>query len=58
LYSGRKDRLNLKTSEEGITFGGGLNLKVSAYRAKVDYAYSDFGNLFDTVHKISATFEF
>jgi hypothetical protein len=58
LYSGREDRLNLKTTEEGITLGGGLNVPFSSYRAKVDYAYTDFGALFDTVHKISATFEF
>lgn len=58
LYSGREDSRSLKTTEEGLTLGGGLNVPFSSYRAKVDYAYTDFGSLFDTVHKISATFEF
>jgi len=58
LYSGRDDRLGLQTSDEGLTFGGGLNLNFSGYNAKVDYAYTDFGSLFDTVHKVSVTFQF
>ncbi len=58
LYSGNEDRLNLQTTDEGLTLGGGLNLPFSNYRAKIDYAYTDFGSLFDTVHKVSVSFQF
>jgi hypothetical protein len=58
LYANRRDRRSYHTSEENFTLGGGLNMPISDYRAKVDYAYTDFGNLFDTVHKLSVTFEF
>jgi hypothetical protein len=58
LYSGREDRNGLATAEEGVTLGGGLNLPLSSYRAKVDYAYTAFGDLFDTVHRVSIMFEF
>lgn len=58
LYSGREDRVGLATSDEGVTFGGGLNVALDEYRAKVDYGYTQFGDLFDSVHRVSVMFEF
>lgn len=35
--------------EQGLTFGGGLNLRLDgALRARIDYAYADFGRLDET----------
>jgi hypothetical protein len=38
--------------EEGLTLGGGLNLKMASFGVKFDYAFIDFGRL-DSVHMFS-----
>ena len=35
--------------EEGLTLGGGINLKTATFGVKIDYAYIDFGR-FNAVH--------
>jgi hypothetical protein len=45
------------TEESFLTFGGGLNLKYSDYRLKIDYAFSDLGRL-NNVHRFSIGFVF
>jgi hypothetical protein len=40
-----------------LTFGGGLNLKYSAYQFKLDYAFYDLGRL-NNVHLFSLGFTF
>ena len=43
--------------EEGLTAGGGLNLKRDQYGISVDYAYIEFGRL-GSVHVVTVGFEF
>jgi hypothetical protein len=44
--------------EQGLTFGGGLNLRVDrSLRARIDYAYADFGRL-DQTHWFTVDLSF
>ena len=43
--------------EEGLTAGGGLNLKRDQYGISVDYAYIEFGRL-GSVHVVTVGFDF
>lgn len=47
-----KARIDAPRTEEGLTFGLGVNVPWSSYNATVDYAYTDFGIL-DSVHRVS-----
>lgn len=50
--------LGREDSEEGLTFGGGIQYPVTAGTAvKIDYAYSDWGRL-EYVHRFSMGLEF
>jgi hypothetical protein len=56
-YSGTYDeKTRLGQTDEGATFGGGLNLKVMDYNLWVDYAFTDF-NVFENTHRFSLRFE-
>jgi len=45
-------------SEQGLTFGGGLNLRIDkSVRARFDYAYADFGRL-DQTHWYTFNLQF
>ncbi len=56
-YSGAEDDRGYKTTEEGMTFGGGLDIPFSTYNIQFDYAYTDFG-LMDSVHRFTFGFAF
>jgi len=56
-YSGYTDELNgFKQTDEGFSFGGGLNLKVMNYNLWIDYALTSF-NVFENTHRFTLRFE-
>ncbi len=60
-YSGIRDDNDLEISDEGISFGAGLDLPLadvglSGIGLRVDYNYSDFNN-FDAVHRFTFNFQ-
>ncbi len=56
------DMLNVRAgykfnySEEGFTGGLGVSKTIGKYGLRLDYAYSDFGDFFGTVHRLSIGF--
>jgi len=44
-------------TEEGLTFGAGVNVPLGGFDTIVDYAYTDFGIL-DSVHRVSLQLQF
>jgi len=57
-YSGTHDEITqLKQTDEGFTFGGGVQLPISDFNFWVDYAFTSF-TVFDNTHRFSLKFEF
>lgn len=57
-YSGSIDEATrLQQTDEGFTFGAGLELPISAYKVWLDYAFTNF-NVFDDTHRFSLKFGF
>jgi hypothetical protein len=57
-YSGSFDETTrLQQTDEGFTFGAGIELPISAYKVWLDYAFTNF-NVFDDTHRFSLKFEF
>lgn len=59
-YSGTKidstsTRGEIKSTIEGVSLGAGLNVDVTGYNIKVDYAFTKM-DLFDNVHRVSVRF--
>ena len=56
-YSGARDKkTQLLQTDEGISFGAGVNLTIGDGRFWFDYAYTDF-NVFKATHRFSLRFE-
>lgn len=56
-YSGSLDETTrYNQTDEGFSFGGGLNLEVMGYKLWFDYAFTNF-NVFDDTHRFSLRFE-
>jgi hypothetical protein len=49
--------ISVPRTEEGLSFGGGLNLPIGGNRVLVDYAYTEFGIL-DSVNRFSISVMF
>ncbi len=57
-YSGSQDESSrLSQTDEGLSFGGGLNLPIVGYKLWLDYAFTSF-NVFKDTHRFSLRFEF
>jgi hypothetical protein len=56
-YSGTRDERTRHTqTDEGLSFGGGLNFKVMNSLLWIDYAFTNF-NVFENTHRFSLRFE-
>lgn len=57
-YSGAYDEVTrLSQTDEGFSFGGGLELPISDFKVWVDYAFTNF-NVFENTHRFSLMFSF
>jgi hypothetical protein len=54
----RRDEQEADPDESFLTFGGGLNLKLSGYKLNLDYAYTDLGRVTNNVHRFTLGFAF
>jgi len=54
---GRDKFLKVEEPLEGFSFGGGINLPIGGTRTKLDYAYTNFGDL-QNAQRLTVTFNF
>ncbi len=50
------DRTMYKQTDEGLSFGGGMNFNVNNYKLWIDYTFTNF-NVFENTHRFSLRFE-
>ena len=51
-FSGKKDALGIKDTDEGFSMGAGLKLPISGTEFVIDYAYTDF-DILDNTHRFT-----
>ena len=56
-FSGSKDDFDIDTTDEGLSFGGGLNFDWGGTKLYLDYAFTEF-NLLDNTHRFSLYLNF
>lgn len=56
-FSGAKDDFDIDTTDEGASFGGGVNLDWGSATINIDYAFTEF-NLLDNTHRFSLSINF
>lgn len=57
-YSGAFDKTTrLGQTDEGLSFGAGVNLPISGYKLWLDYAFTNF-TVFNDTHRFTLKFEF
>lgn len=56
-FSGSKDDFDVATTDEGLSFGGGVNFDWGGSNLQLDYAFTEF-NLLDNTHRFSLSLNF
>ena len=56
-YAGSKDNFEVNTTDEGLSFGGGLNFDWGGSNLQLDYAFTEF-NVLDNTHRFSLSLNF